>query len=91
MTLPKPDQRVMITGLYAGLFSQHVCVVPDASDEEILSACNAYDVETCPETEFSWEIVIRTEADAQKAGVDWQAAKPGVCQECPPRLHLVVR
>lgn len=89
--LPKPDERVMLTGLFAGLFSQHVCVVPDATDEEILKVCNDYEGVVNPSTWHRWTIVVRDEAAADRANIKWEDAKPGQCVECPPRIHMVVR
>jgi hypothetical protein len=90
MNLPRPDQRVMLTGMYAGLFACQVCVVPDATDEEILEACNRED----PRTEgFSWVRVIRTQKDIDELKLrtpDRSSALPGTCVECPPRIHMVV-
>ena len=91
MKLPKQDQRVMITGLYAGMFSQHVCVIPDVTDSEILDACNAEEIRVNPESTHRWTIVIRTEEDAKRANVNFTDGKPVVCVECPPRIHYVVR
>lgn len=88
MNLPKPTDRVFITGLFAGLFSQHVCVVPDATDEEILAEVNKHE-KRFVEPGFKWDIVMRTKADAEKAGTVFAA--PGPCKECPPRIHLVIR
>ena len=88
MDLPKPDSRVSLTGLFAGLYSNHVCVVPDATDEEILKACNDADDKIIPGS-GKWDIVVRTEEDAKRAGVEF--TPPGPCAECPPRIHMVIR
>lgn len=88
MRLPPARSRVFITDNFAGLFSKQVCVVPDATDEEILTACNAEDDKILPGS-GKWDIVIRTPEDAERAGVEFCA--PGTCRECPPRIHMVVR
>lgn len=84
-------KRAMVTGAYAGLFACQVCVVPDATDEEILAVCNRDD----PRTEgFSWTKVIRTKEDVKAEGLrslDGSSVIPGQCVECPPRLHMIVR
>jgi len=97
--LPKADQRVMVTGLFAGLFSNHVCVVPDATDEEILAACNADEIKINPNSNHRWTRVIRTQKDIDELQLKPDKDKPGIlngalpgpCQECPPRIHMVVR
>lgn len=90
MKLPPPESRVFLTGMFAGLFSEHVCAVPDATDEEILKACNDADNSIRPGS-GKWDIVIRTKEDADRAKVSFEAGKPGQCVECPPRIHFVVR
>lgn len=82
--LPKPDERVFITGLYAGMFSQHVCCVEDATNAEILAKVNEQDP-----IPGGWDVVMRTEEDAERAGTNFAA--PGPCKECPGRIHLVIR
>ena len=89
MKLPT-NERVFLTGLYAGVWSNHVCVVPDATDEEILAVCNANEPSVYGK-KYRWTRVIRTEEDAKAIGVSWKDAKPGTCLECPPRIHMVVR
>jgi hypothetical protein len=86
--LPPADSRVFITDNWAGLYSKQVCVVPDATDEEILAACNAEDNAILPGS-GKWDIVMRTPADAERAGTEFAA--PGTCVECPPRIHMIVR
>ena len=97
--LPKPDQRVMITGLFAGLFSNHVCVLPDATDEEILAACNENELKINPSSTHRWTRVIRTQKDIEELNLkpdpDRPGLKPGAlpgpCDDCPGRIHMVVR
>lgn len=84
MSLPTDGERVFITGLFAGLFSQHVCCVEDATDEEILAKVNW--LERRP---GYWDVVIRTKADAARAGTNFAA--PGPCKECPGRIHMAIR
>jgi hypothetical protein len=79
---------VFITDNWAGLCTKQVCVVPDATDEEILAVCNAEDNRIIPGS-GKWDIVIRTAKDARRAKVEF--TPPGTCVECPPRVHMVVR
>ena len=96
--LPQAGDRVFLTGLFAGLFSNHVCVVPDATDEEILAACNKSEREINPNSNYRWTRVIRTEQDVKDTGLQpedgeglTKGALPGPCVECPGRIHMVVR
>lgn len=80
----------MVTGLYAGIFSEHVCVVENATDEEILNAVNAHHL--AKGTGFTFSIVLRTLDDCTKADVArLESYLPGKCVECDGRLHMVVR
>ena len=79
----------MVTGLFAGLYSNHVCVVPDATDAEILDACNADELRINPASNHRWTRVMRTEKDFKD--LELALALPGPCVECPPRIHMVVR
>lgn len=88
INLPKDDERVQVTGLWAGLFSQHVCVVKDATDEEILKTVNEHD-NNILEGSGKWDVVMRTPADALRAKVEFVG--PGACAECPERIHIVIR
>ena len=91
MKLPEKYQRVMVTGLFAGIFSSHVCVVKDATDEEILRACNREDPRAAG---FSWTKVIRTKKDIQDLKLNVAKGFQGIpvpCVECPDRIHMVVR
>ncbi len=92
MKLPNDGQRVFITGIYAGIFSQHVCVLPDATDEEILATVNAHEQAKTGEDAYRWTIVVRTLDDLRRARCEENKAYlPGPCQECEGRLHIVIR
>lgn len=100
MNLPKPDQRVMVTGLFAGLMSNHVCVVSDATDEEILAECNRDELSKHRDIKpHMWTKVIRTQQDIDDLNLRpdpdrlglLSGSLPGPCKECPDRLHIVVR
>lgn len=86
MKLPT-NERVFITNNWSGLYSMQVCVVPDATDEEILAECNKF--ERSHSGNHRWTIVMRTPEDAERAGTEF--AEPGTCVECPPRIHMIVR
>lgn len=77
-----PEPRVIVTKPYLGLLHMQVCVVADATDEEILEVCNRDN--RCG-TEFGWVTVLRgsTAELAQQA--------PIACQSNPSRVHLLVR
>lgn len=103
MKLPTTE-RVFLTGSFAGLYSKHVCVVADATDEEILAVCRADPSERLPGlTPFQWTRVIRTQKDIEELGLtvrsattgrplrNKQAGLPGPCELIPGRIHIVVR
>lgn len=83
--MPKPGQRVCVTMPYAGLRAMQVCVVKDATDEEILKVCNA---ENPQRVSGGWHTVVRNAAHAREIGVN-DSAQPGQCVECPDRLHKI--
>ena len=88
--LPRPDERVFITNTFCGLYTKQVCVVPDATDAEILAACN--DDESKHGGTHRWTKVIRTMDDLKALNLEQdESVLPGTCVECPPRLHMVVR
>jgi len=83
--LPRPDQRVATALEYAGLRATQVCVVADATDEEILAHCNS----TNPQgVSGGWHSVVRTIEDCDRLGVD-HVAVPGDCEDCPGRKHMI--
>lgn len=86
MKLPEKDQRVFVVEGYHGFRAQQVCVVPEATDEEILEACNRENPQLVT---GGWHTVVRDKEHARELGVD-ECAAPGNCVECPPRLHKIV-
>lgn len=73
--------RVVITRPYNGLVAMQVCVVKDATDEEILAVCNK---ENPSGTSLGWCEVVR------KALEDRPESGPIVCANDAERLHLLV-
>jgi hypothetical protein len=79
---PSPSiARVIITAPFVGIFHMQVCATLDATDEEILSVCNA---ENPSGTEMGWAEVIR-EANAEADNM-----KPVVCATHSDRRHFLV-
>lgn len=92
LPMPKAGQRVCVTMPYAGLRAMQVCVVEDATDEEILKVCNE---ENPQMVSRGWHTVVRTEEQVKKEDIGckegWgDSALPGKCVECPGRLHIIV-
>jgi len=85
LKLPAPDQRVFMTGVFT-IRGTQVCVVADATDEEILEVCNREDPQLCT---GGWHTVVRDGEHARELGVD-ECAAPGPCANCPGRLHKIV-
>lgn len=84
--MPKEGQRVLVTMPYAGLRAMQVCVVEDATDEEILAVCNSEN----PQIVLGgWHTVVRSIEHAKRCGVD-EVSAPGKCAECSGRLHKIV-
>lgn len=85
LPMPKPGQRVCVTLPYAGFRAMQVCVVQDATDQEILEVCNRENPQLVSR---GWHTVVRDAAHAREIGVD-ECAAPGKCVECPDRLHKI--
>lgn len=85
MELPSKEQRVFVVKGYNGFRAQQVCVLPEATDEEILKACNAENPQLVT---GGWHTVVRDEEHAKELGVD-ETAAPGKCVECEGRLHKI--
>jgi len=62
-----------------------VCVVSDATDEEILRICNSENPQL---VSGGWHTVVRDKDHARQLGVSEDAA-PGNCVECKGRLHKI--
>jgi hypothetical protein len=81
----KPDPvepelpRVLVTRAFLNLTAMQVCVVADATDEEILEVCNR---ENASGTEFGWVEVIR--------GQEKQNYAPVSCETHEGRTHYLV-
>lgn len=84
LPMPKAGQRVCVTLPFAGLRAMQVCVVKDATDEEILRVCNAENPQLVTR---GWHTVVRKAEDLD--GVNGTAL-PGQCAECPDRQHMIV-
>tara|TARA_R100000750_G_C2274023_1_gene68596 strand:+ start:138 stop:374 length:237 start_codon:yes stop_codon:yes gene_type:complete len=72
-------QRVKITKAFLGIVHMQVCVVDDASDEEILEFCNCNNAAGATN---AWTKVIRDSEEGPFA--------PVKCMENEGRTHLVV-
>lgn len=86
LKLPKPDERVFMSQVYAGLRAMQVCVLKDVPDQEILDFCNKVNPQ---QVTGGWHTVVRDAAHAKECEVDVCSA-PGQCVECPDRLHKIV-
>ena len=71
--------RVVISRFFCGLLYMQVCCVADATDEEILKACNDRNPSG---TSNGWCHVVRLDTDKNK--------EPGPCQDHPGRVHILV-
>jgi hypothetical protein len=78
MTTSTDQKRVFVTRPVLGICHMQVCAVKDATDAEILEACNS---ENPSGTENGWMEVIRT-GDPEKL--------PGQCSRYADRLHFLV-
>jgi hypothetical protein len=76
--------RVIVTRPMIGLCYMQVCVVADATDEEILQACND---ENPAGTRNGWTTVVR---HADLDGMADPAGHPVVCSTHADRLHVLV-
>ena len=77
------EKRVICTMAFVGICHMQVCAARDATDEEILSVCNA---ENPSGTRNGWSRVIR---EAGKDGF-WNEPGPVACAEDSSRLHMLV-
>ena len=84
--IPTGEDRVFVTLPFAGLRAMQVCVVDDATDEEILKVCNKQNPQLVAR---GWHTVVRSEEHAEELGVD-PAAKPGPCADVQGRIHKIV-
>jgi hypothetical protein len=86
--MPKPGQRVCVTMPWAGFRAMQVCVVEDATDEEILEVCNKENPQLVT---GGWHTVVRTknQASGLTSSGD-ESPLPGKCKDCPGRLHMIV-
>ena len=85
LPMPKDGKRVLVTVPYAGLRAMQVCVVDDATDQEILAVCNR---ENPLRVSGGWHTVVKDAEHARNIGVD-EAAAPVKCVECPGRIHKI--
>jgi hypothetical protein len=73
--------RVVVTNLFVGVCHMQVCAVADATDEEILEACNR---ENPAGTSAGWATVCRSADDF------WGKTAPVACADDSSRLHFLV-
>ena len=73
-------ERVIVSKCFVNICTMQVCVVPDATDDEILVTCNR---ENPAGTSPGWSSVVRS--DAEHPNRD-----PVACEKYPERRHLLV-
>jgi len=78
MTTSTDQKRVIVTRMMLGICHMQVCAVKDATDEEILEACNR---ENPSGTQNGWMEVIRTGNPE---------TLPGQCVRYSYRFHFLV-
>ena len=78
-------ERVEVSKISVGLFHMQVCVVEDATDEEILRVCN---MKNPSGTIGGWCKVVRTLDDTPWK--DTSEALPIPCEDYPNRMHILV-
>ena len=76
--------RIVVTRPFLNIFTMQVCAVSDATDEEILEACNS---ENPSGTSNGWTHVIR-KPDGSLGQEDNKA--PVQCADDPNRTHFLV-
>jgi len=86
LPMPQEGQRVLVTLPYAGFRAMQVCVVEEATDEEILKICNRENPQL---VNGGWHTVVKSKKHAKECGVDENSA-PGKCEDCPGRLHKII-
>ena len=80
-------KRVHITRYAIGIFAMQVCAVEDATDKEILEACN---LENSSGTTGGWKTVVRDEyCDGSGLGRE-ENKKPVPCDDYKGRKHFLV-
>ncbi len=85
LPMPKEGQRVLVTLPWAGLRAMQVCVMKNATDEEILEVCNR---ENPQRTTGGWHTVVRSAEHARELHLD-ETSAPGQCHDCPDRMHKI--
>lgn len=73
--------RVIVTRGFVNICTMQVCAAADATDEEILAACNRENVSG---TSLGWTSVVRADAEHPQAD-------PVTCEKYPERRHFLVR
>jgi len=69
-------ERIIVTRIAVGVYNMQACVVKDATDEEILEACNRLNP---PGTSNGW---TRIDREGNMAPVQ--------CENNPDRLHVML-
>ena len=79
--------RVVITKSWAGLAGMQVCVIADATDEEILDVCNRLNPAGIS---GGWSEVVRTINTDAPGIFDTQGMLPKQCEDHADRMHYLV-
>lgn len=72
--------RVLVTAPFVGICHMQVCAVEDATDEEILFACNS---KSPSGTSNGWAEVVRDSDPVENM-------RPKACSQEPGRVHFLV-
>lgn len=74
------ERRVVVSSIFAGIFSMQLCAVPDVTDEELLEVANR---ENPAGTEHGWMHVVRNDTE-------YPRRNPVACNQYPARTHFLV-
>lgn len=83
-------ERVVVSRKFCGLLYMQVCVVLDATDDEILSVCNR---DNPAGTSGGWVTVIREGYQSPLDELENKGSQrlwPVLCEEEPNRQHILV-
>lgn len=77
--------RVVVTSPFVNIFTMQVCAVADATDEEILVACNR---DNPAGTTNGWAVVVR---EPELSLTQPAQTAPVACADHPGRTHFLVQ
>lgn len=78
-------ERIIITKPIVNICTMQVCAIKDATDEEMLEACNR---ENPSGTNNGWSQVIR--AVDEENMFKGKNKQPVICKDHPDRIHFLV-